>query len=92
MAHPLTRSDPAWKKTLRAGKRRAAKSKPGTDQTKMATPEDPIPLVAIGAPYTAMGKRKTKPLPRKASAVRERRGKDRARKYPRRSRNVAHGS
>jgi hypothetical protein len=91
MAHPLTRSDPAWKKTLRAGKRRAAKSKPGTDQTKMATPEDPIPLVAIGAPYTAMGKRKTKPLPRKVgvgSASRERRGRNRRG----RSRNVAHGS
>ena len=40
-----------YKKALRAGKRRAARSKPGTPQTKLASPDDPIPRVAMGYGY-----------------------------------------
>ena len=45
---------------LRAGKRRAARSKPGTIQTRLASPEDPIPRVAMGWPYDRQVKRKRK--------------------------------
>ena len=36
---------------LRAGKRRAARSKPGTIQTRLASPDDPITRVAMSWPY-----------------------------------------